>query len=603
MARPERALTTNINWSTAAPYALPYYCRVSSSGATNTAVSCNLSLSPSVVSSVQLPPANIGGNSVNFLFNYGKVGSLTYSWGELHSLEMCTGTTPSNCQAQWTEQYIYKFDTEASLPTSPATDRPPGTATNPIASKTLTYYESLLGSSTQLQETTNYTTTAAPTNLYTYPTVSSGPSIVASQITYPDGSYSEIFTANLCPANLKSRDLCVAVPYKILNRDGSTTEMQWVSNAPAPGIPSLSLFNPYVQATVNTPPGAGVVQIKSAQQDQNGNTTSIGEYDWAPSSAVVRDTNTGLITSVCGPGCTVVRQTTNVYNGNGMAYWIHSAPAYLRAPQSVTLSNGITNCITTACTTNTFTYDHPLTTANLVQLEQKDSVTGGTVTTLWSYLSNGNLLSTTDQNGNVTQVTYGCSASNNLYPSTVTVASLLHTSYNYTGANDCTSGFPSSVTDTDNSIQTAYTYDNIGRRTHLDQKNTATGLDRTTDVTYDDVNLVVTTKQDDRPGVRLVNTINYDAMGRVQSTTDGLGRQIVHAYRYGTGGTSYELTSNPFASTGDSTMGWTLTTTTLATPIGGTPNAIVLRDMPARLLQACGAAVQTQRAPSRQPPM
>ncbi len=41
---------------------------------------------------------------------------------------------------------------------------------------------------------------------------------------------------------------------------------------------------------------------------------------------------------------------------------------------------------------------------------------------------------------------------------------------------------------------------------------------------------------------------------------------MAKAYRYGTGGVTYQLTSNPYASTNDATMGWTLTTQALNMP-------------------------------------
>ncbi len=42
------------------------------------------------------------------------------------------------------------------------------------------------------------------------------------------------------------------------------------------------------------------------------------------------------------------------------------------------------------------------------------------------------------------------------------------------------------------------------------------------------------------------------------------------------GGTSYELTSNPYISTGEFTMGWTLITRTVGTPISTTPDAVTV---------------------------
>lgn len=86
-----------------------------------------------------------------------------------------------------------------------------------------------------------------------------------------------------------------------------------------------------------------------------------------------------------------------------------------------------------------------------------------------------------------------------------------------------------------------------------------------------------TTKADDASSTgcsptgtgQLVNKTYFDALGRVSSTVDGLGQTVQKAYRYGTGGASYQLVSNPFASTGDATMGWTLTTHSLGTPSSG----------------------------------
>jgi hypothetical protein len=49
-------------------------------------------------------------------------------------------------------------------------------------------------------------------------------------------------------------------------------------------------------------------------------------------------------------------------------------------------------------------------------------------------------------------------------------------------------------------------------------------LDRKTNTTYDDVALTVNTKQDDTASGRLANSTYFDALGRVISTVDGLGR-------------------------------------------------------------------------------
>lgn len=557
--------TTNVNWLAASPYALPYYWRTMQTGTTYTGSGDTGYLglgnwTAMVVSSVQLPPASTG-NSINYIFNYGPLNPNdpnAYSWGEIHEVEMCTGAAPNNCQAQWKEQYSYRFDSLTGMPGSVSAQRPPGTLTNPIASKTFIYGETLQGVDTPLQETTSYYSTFSP-NIYTYP-ATSGPGNVGSQITYPDGSYSLIYTTNLCPSNLKSRDLCVAVPFQTLNRDGSVTETNWVSNTLADGVPSGALFNPYVQYTVMRPPGAGApVKIRFAQQDRNGNTTSSTEYDWAAASVVNHDQNTGVITSVCGQGtsCTALKTTIRTYWSAGTSYWTHGGPSYVRAPHTDT----------TGSATKTFTFDNAATTANLLYLDEYNSETGTNIRTSWTYLSNGNISNVTDPSLHSTAITHGCGANNDLYPATVAVAGTLNTSYTY----DCGSGFLKSVQDTDNHITTSYTYDGMGRTKSVKERNTTTGLERTTNTTYDDLNLSVTTTLG-----QLSNTTNFDALGRVQSTVDGLGRRVERAYRYGTGGTSYELTSNPYVGTGESTMGWTLITRTVATPNSTTPDAVTV---------------------------
>jgi YD repeat-containing protein len=111
----------------------------------------------------------------------------------------------------------------------------------------------------------------------------------------------------------------------------------------------------------------------------------------------------------------------------------------------------------------------------------------------------------TDPNGNTTTITYD---DQNLCPKSVSVAGLLHTSYTYGSytfndpfnASDPTNGaiFPNcqlqASTDTDNSVTTTYTYDNLGRQTSIAQQGSGQ-LSRTTSITYNDVGLSVTTVQ------------------------------------------------------------------------------------------------------------
>jgi hypothetical protein len=178
-------------------------------------------------------------------------------------------------------------------------------------------------------------------NLLTYPLAATGASSLStSEVIFPDGSYSETFTQNICPSNVKSRDLCPALPYKAINRDGSVTEMKWAANATAaPGTPSGAMFNPYVQYRVDTPLNSAVSKITAVQQDQYGNTTSLDEYGWVPDSAVVRD-GAGQVATVCAGSqaayCTPVRSNTAQFTAGGQAYWTVGLAGVLRNPSQVT---------------------------------------------------------------------------------------------------------------------------------------------------------------------------------------------------------------------------------------------------------------------------
>ena len=224
---PNGALSASVTWNTGTPYALPYYCRANSTTVDQTNI-CTLTQQDSRVSFVQLPPGTTGGTSFAYKMGYGAVSPSTYTWGELHTLEMCSGTSAASCQTQWGTQYVYQFDNEASLlSTTPhaSASRAPGVSINPVSSKTLTYTETLL-SSVPISETTKYYM-LVPTSIYSYPATSSGStrSVTAAEVDYPDGSYSETLVSQTCPGNQTLRDLCVGLPYKTINRDSSVTEI------------------------------------------------------------------------------------------------------------------------------------------------------------------------------------------------------------------------------------------------------------------------------------------------------------------------------------------------------------------------------------------
>jgi RHS repeat-associated protein len=536
------SLTTLINWTSSTPAPLPYYCQTTPTGTVNTGGICTLSQNESVVTSIQLP-ATADGVSSTYQFQYTQTTG-NYSWGELHHITYCTGST--TCQAQWQTFYIYAYDNQSSLPGSALPSRPPGTAVNPLSSKTLSYGEFLRGMQTPISETTQYYAPMPPSvssfNLYNYPLLSTSTNV--SEVLYPDGSYSETFTANYCPSDLKLRDLCIALPYETINRDGSTTEMLWASHVPAPGVPNGAMFNPYVQTRVTKGLNALVASVVEVDQDPfgNGNTTQVREYSWVPDNSTNSEISrtTGQVTSACTSSasyCTTPQRTSTASFSLTSPYWTPGLTGPIRNPQSVT----------TGGTSTAFTYDgngNPI------------SATRAGVTTSSTYDSTGNPLTFTDGNGNTTQITYGLTGCPGLYPSNVATPGSGQTDYTY----DCARGTLLSVkthTGGSNFITTTPTYDNLGRTTQITQA--AGSLTRTTKTTYDDVGLSIKTEVDLTSSTKATTYQYFDAIGRTIATIDAAGNRTEKAYRYGSNGLSYEITSNPYQSLSDPTMGWTLT--------------------------------------------
>ncbi|MGA7234050.1 MAG: hypothetical protein WBY44_00115, partial [Bryobacteraceae bacterium] len=521
----------------------------------------------SVVTSAQLPPASAGGPAASYAFSYN--ASSASGWGEVHTLTMNSGGQP-----EYFVQYAYQYDN--------STTRPFGNIVNPVASCSLNYEEvrdDAINTPTLLTETTSYSI-PLPTS-----TAISG----TTTVTAPDGvSTTQIYFANLCTSsNIVWTDFCAPLVYKMVAPDQTTImETGWASNTAPPGMPSGAFANPFAQYTVEThslsPSGATVRGI-AVSQDQNGNPTVSAEYDWSSTAPSRNSSNVAGVSVVGGLSGSPLRTTTTVpYAQN--PYWTSRAPnypeaAFLRSIQCVTtgaLAPSF-NCNNAPAgnSVSKFVYDGYATTGNLVQLQQYDNTNGSYISTGWSYLTNGNLSSTTDPNQNLTQISYD---SQNLCPIKTVVSGLRTTTYsqhaylynNTSNSGDPNNGLtispcvPDSETDADNSITTTYVYDNLGRQTGATQTG-KNSLSRTTTTIYDDVGLSVKTTQQLTPSQNLTSTTAYDAVGRVRLTIDSAGSRVQKAYRYATGGApgSYELASNPYASNTNNTdpsMGWTLTT-------------------------------------------
>jgi RHS repeat-associated protein len=510
-----------------------------------------------VVASIQFPPASktipagTDGPSTVYTFSYPPTsGSLT--WGELHGMTrytLATGTdiTPclqsppaAGCTQQYQVNYNYYFDNSAN-------HRYMATLVNPLSTKTLLYAENRDGTAAvPLTETTSYSFPVPGPFDPKNPRVGGGVSVT----TYPDGSQTYVSSKSLC-ANSKS-GFCSPVVWQIQNRDLTDTEFGWTSNTPPIGAPSGGFYNPYAQYTMQL---VGWWQKGVAvTQDVNGNTTNVQENDWF--NARLIGPPTGMITGIPG---NLARNVTSTYYApaSNPEYWNQRtepapAPRYLRALHT-TMVCSVNPCDSTnAFATTSYKYDSELTTANLTTESSHDSVSNTDISKTSSYvlpngLVNGNVVSVTDPKQNVTQTTYD---TNNLYPTQVVQAGLRTTNPVY----DFNTGLLTSSKD-DNSVQTIYTHDSLGRQTVVEEKGNG-GLDRTTTTAYDDVGVSVTTTQDQ---TGLATTTSYDPLGRVRLTSDGAGNRSQRAYRAGTSGVSYELASNPYNSA-TATDGWTLTT-------------------------------------------
>jgi RHS repeat-associated protein len=546
------------------------YYEVDLSGASQTSV---LPTIP-VVTSLTLPAA-LGGGSYSFDYN-GTPGSAftstTPNSGELRTLTLPSGATSA---------YTYSWDM-ASKPFAPQNSVP-----NVVASKTVQF-------NGQTQEHWTYNITPG-TGVF------GGHDTGSSIIVGPDGGVTTEIDYN-------------GVAVETIMPDGTTIDKVWMTNNPyssSNGVISYNyvdpsqLLNPYVayeyRSVASGTQGACsssvacLTAITHNTADPNGNTLTSTEYEFIPYSSLTRGSDGQPTTT----GGTVRRVTTNTYaaptspvacTSSSTVYCSANAPATGKSIESTAVSNGSTTAAYTE-----YTYDNPTGTANLTQVAKWDSTlnpsvpsgypslsSSNAVLTQSSYISTTNLAgnavsgilaSTTDANGVVTAYTYTnvCGVPD-LYPSSVTQASGTGVAETTTYTNyDCGTGVVGQRTDPNNA-QSTMGYDAVGRMTQL---------------TVDGNTLFSRTIHDPAPSDPSVYTISQThldstnskvvmqcwdpiyRLGRTQlleaaqpgsmACTQTNGIVTDRAYAYGSNG-SYNLVSNPYRSTSDSTMGWTLTT-------------------------------------------
>ena len=397
--------------------------------------------------------------------------------------------------------------------------------------------------------------------------------------------------------------------YRSSTPDGTVTEKLWQFNNPAgfnPGKP----VNPYVKTEYQTVPDAAgnpsLTAVRDFTYDKNGNVIEVAEYDWVAYSSIPRD-QFGIVSGLPG-GLALKRLTktaflnptpvaTNTTTTSTNSYWNSAAPRLRSLAAEVEVQDGPGAPRSRSELAYDFVnYDAGNTKGgNLVETKTWDSYKGGqtraysnpltstnAITTSATYNSYGMPLTTTDANGNVTQITYGNVAGpsgnvTDLYPTQTVAAYGTSIARTSAAVYDFYTGLVTTATDVDNNVSVVTEYDALGRPTKV-RSAAGTPLEAWTTTTYDDINRMVIVRSDleTKGDGKKVATQFYDQLGRVRlaktledastqsatNETDGIKVQT----RYKTIlGYTYQLTSNPFRASSatsetDPTMGWTLAT-------------------------------------------
>lgn len=531
-----------------------------------------------VVSRIDLPTAT-GGLQYVFGYNAADYGSTpcctpSYGWGELSSV-----TLPSGARAQ----YFYSMDGQDGPRVGGMWS---DVLRNGMFRKTLTYQQQYDGASTPVSETWNY-----------------GGGI----ITPAGGLITQL-------GDHASR---------IDNADGTIKEMIWQPNVPQ-GFPTTYLYDPlhlnnvydpqrvnlYIKTEFNSVRDANGTLTKTAikdyNQDKDGNITSVREYDWVDYSSVPRDAE-GRPSGI--PASAVLKRvTTNNYanptpdasdtsSNDADSYWNTSSPALKNVIASSEVSNGSTTLVRAE-----FFYDNVSTTGNLTQQKNWDStkaaysvpLTGAnSISASTQYDQFGNPTLTTDARGVQTRFVYSSVGGfTNLYPTQIQTAYQTAVQRTETREYDFSSGVVTRMTDVDNNVAIATSYDLFGRPTLVKAAEGKPEETRTA-TEYSDVNrrVIVRSDQVTLGDGKLVAIQHYDQLGRIRLTRQLEDAATQSAYDETTGikvqtrylvsnpcqpaslpaclaaneavlGT-YQLVSNPYRATTsggaspEATMGWT----------------------------------------------
>ncbi|MEW6126587.1 MAG: RHS repeat-associated core domain-containing protein [Acidobacteriota bacterium] len=517
-----------------------------------------------VVDKVYLP-SQAGNLFYTFDYNADAVSNPSVGWGELSSVTLPSGAgaTYNYEQDNASGSTIYTYHVLRNRPTQ----------------KTLGYNAEYDGTSTPVTETWTYGTT------YATPGDSA---VIETTITGPDNGISKEY-----PNKGANGAAIPTETGKTINLDGTVIERVYANNFPS-GMAVFSnlLVNRFVKYEFTSIKNAAGTLTKTAikeyKYDKNGNVTQVKEYDWASYGNVPRDTYgqpTGL-----PAGATPLRVTINDYYNQTpdsavttVSPYAYSQPASPRLRTAIK-SSEVQDGGETAFTRSESFYDNASTTGNLTTAKSWDSTkgsitrpltAGNSISVTNTYSASGNVLTSTDGRNIQTQFTYGnINGFTDLYPTQVVAAFGSAVARTTTTEYDFTTGLATRVTDADNNVATATTYDVFGRPTLVKAAEGKAEETRTT-MEYSDTNRRVISRSDltTLGDGKLVSIKHYDQLGRLrlsrqledaatQSATDEMqGIKVQTRYAF-SGANSYALSSNPYRAntsgqaTTEETMGW-----------------------------------------------
>ncbi|HKC66041.1 MAG TPA: RHS repeat-associated core domain-containing protein, partial [Pyrinomonadaceae bacterium] len=421
------------------------------------------------------------------------------------------------------------------------------------------------------------------TDTWTYDIENNGVSPI-STVTNPDGSSETMmfypFNPDFSRGYGVGGEQRSGLVFRTQESGLTRVEKHWTmqGTAPATGSENIIAFNPYMDAEytslldVNGNPVK--MSAKKYQYDFNGNLTEVKEYDWFDPSLVTRDSN-GVPTDVPA-GATLLRDTTTSYYNTAPDM---NSPNYYA---NRSLTSGVVSLLgehkeadlgasKTQFSYDGQAYDTAPTKGNPTSVSKWDDVTNSWLTTSMSYDSYGNVISTTDPKGNVTQVFY--EDATHAMPTRVVVDPNNGTGQQTTLTSyDFSTGLVTSQTDANLAVSTIDynnqllgTIDPFGRpgAAYSPAVNGTSPRHKT-----------VTTYEDHLRRVTVASDLNAEGDGLIKSrtTSDQLGRAILA--EQSEDGTNFTIssqtvyeqmgrityTSNPSRGDGASTDGWTRAT-------------------------------------------